>query len=90
MEVELPRVQEKEHRTNVSFSPQLALLHLQFLRPPSLSPGLSLLLSAGVAGRRWRGDGAGVDRVSSRFSLLSSMAFGAHAGREVADLIGQI
>jgi hypothetical protein len=74
----------------VFHSPHLALLPLQYLRPASLSPGLSLLLSAGVAGRSWRGDGAGVDRCSFRLCIWSSMAFGAHAGREVVDLIGQI
>lgn len=73
-----------------SFSPHLALNPLQYLSPSSCSPGLSFFLSAGIAGRSWRGVGAGVDSCSFRFSFWSYVAYGADAGREVADLIGRI
>jgi hypothetical protein len=48
----------------ISSSPPLS--SLQYLSLFSLSPGRSFSLSAGLAGRSWRGDGAGVHSSSSR------------------------
>jgi hypothetical protein len=53
-------------------------------------PGHSFLLSAGIAGRRWRGDGAGVHSSSTRLGLWSLVVYGVHGGRDVADPSGRI
>jgi hypothetical protein len=69
-----------------SHFPLPAFNRLQYLSPTLCSPGLSFFLSAGIAGQRWKGDGAIV------VGMISFRSFGSLpvVGSRARDLLDQI